>query len=150
MKQLFIIALLFGFVQNGKAQINKKMEKHTTDSTAIETILQELYIDGIYTGNLSKLQKVFHAGTLLFGDINGEPYAKTLEQYLYGVQNRVNPKDSGKPFAGTILSIRVVNSIAFAEVKMKMYDFNYHDFLSLHKIDGRWLIVNKMFSNVQP
>jgi hypothetical protein len=41
-----------------------------------------------------------------------------------------------------------VNSIAIAEVKVKMYDFLYHEFLSFHKLDGRWLIVNKMISDV--
>lgn len=74
--------------------------------------------------------------------------AKTLDQYLDGVQHRQSPKDSGKPFKGEILNIRVVNSIAVAEVHVKMYDFHYHEFLSFHKIDGRWLIVNKMISDV--
>jgi hypothetical protein len=80
--------------------------------------------------------------------VKGQPYAKTLEQYLYGVANRQSPKDSGKPFKGTIISIESVNSIAVARVHVKMYDFNYDEFLSFHKIDNRWLIVNKMISDV--
>jgi len=31
-----------------------------------------------------------------------------------------------------------------------MYDFDYHEYLSLHKIDGKWLIVNKMISRRKP
>ena len=84
----------------------------------------------------------------VFGDVKGQPYAKTLDQYLDGVRNRQSPKDSGKPFKGEIVSLKVVNSIAIAEVKVKMYDFNYHEFLSFHKLDGKWLIVNKMISDV--
>jgi hypothetical protein len=84
----------------------------------------------------------------LFGDVKGQPYAKTLDQYLDGVAHRQSPKDSGKPFKGTIISIDVVNSIAVARVRVKMYDFNYDEFLSFHKIDNRWLIVNKMISDV--
>jgi len=42
----------------------------------------------------------------------------------------------------------LINSIAVAELKVKMYDFNYHEFLSFHKLDGKWLIVNKMISDV--
>ena len=93
------------------------------------------------------LNQVYYTGTLLFGDVKGQPYAKTLAQYLDGVKNRQSPKDSGKPFKGEIVSIRTVNSIAVAEVRVKMYDFNYHEFLSFHKLDGRWLIVNKMISD---
>jgi hypothetical protein len=84
---------------------------------------------------------------LLFGDVKGQPYFKTLDQYLDGVKNRQSPKDSGKPFKGEVVSIKTVNSIGVAEVKVKMYDFNYHEFLSFHKIDGKWVIVNKMISD---
>jgi hypothetical protein len=80
--------------------------------------------------------------------VKGRPYAKTLDQYLDGVKSRQSPKDSGKPFKGTIISVNVLNSIAIAKVHVKMYEFNYDEFLSFHKIDNRWLIVNKMITDV--
>ena len=123
------------------------MNNDKQDSTAIASALEDVYFKGIYEGSLDLLNQVYYTGTLLFGDVKGQPYAKTLAQYLDGVKNRQSPKDSGKPFKGEILSIKVVNSIAIAEVKVKMYDFNYHEFLSFHKLDGRWLIVNKMISD---
>ena len=94
------------------------------------------------------LSTIYHPGTLLFGDVKGQPYAKTLEQYLDGVKNRQSPKDSGKFFKGEILSVKIVNSIAYAEVRVTMYDFIYQEFLSFHKIDGKWLLVNKMISDI--
>lgn len=132
-----------------KAQKADHMDTQKADVAAISEILESSYFKGIYEGNLDLLKPVYHPGTLLFGDVKGQPYAKTLEQYLDGVAHRQSPKDSGKPFKGDIISIKVVNSIAIAEVKVKMYDFNYHEFLSFHKIDGRWVIVNKMISDVQ-
>jgi hypothetical protein len=128
-----------------KAQKNTTME---TDSLAISQALENYYFKGIYTGDLALLHRIYYPGTLLFGDVKGQPYAKTLDQYLDGVAHRQSPKDSGKQFKGEILSVRVVNSIAVAEVKVKMYEFLYHEFLSFHKIDGTWLIVNKMISDV--
>jgi hypothetical protein len=119
-----------------------------TDVSAITRALEELYFNGIYQGDLDKLRQLFYPGTLLFGDVKGQPYFKTLDMYLDAVKNRQSPKDSGKPFKGEIISINLVNSIAIAEVKVKMYDFNYHDLLSFHKLDGRWVIVNKMMSDV--
>jgi len=35
-----------------------------------------------------------------------------------------------------------------AEVKVKIYDFNYHEYLSFHRMEGNWLLVNKMISEV--
>src|SRR5476651_954341 len=130
-----------------KAQNLKKMETNQ-DSLAISQALENDYFKGIYEGDINTLGKIFNPGTLLFGDVKGQPYAKTLDQYLDGVAHRQNPKDSGKPFKGEILNIRVVNSIAVAEVKVTMYDFVYHEFLSFHKIDGKWLLVSKMISDI--
>jgi hypothetical protein len=147
MKTLLITAFLLCTLPGLKAQDANKMEKNQQERSAITGQLEKYYFKGIYEGNLELLNQVYYSGTLLFGDVKGQPYAKTLEQYLEGVKNRQSPKDSGKPFKGDIISISLVNSIAIAEVKVKMYDFNYHEFLSFHKINDRWLIVNKMISD---
>src|SRR5687768_8461910 len=103
------------------------MQNIERDRIAITEILENYYFKGIHEGSLALLNQIYHSGTLLFGDVKGQPYAKTLDQYIEGVGNRQSPKDSGKLFNGKILSIKVVNSIAMAEVTVKMYDFNYHE-----------------------
>ena len=138
--------LLMGYRQSTN---QFKMETIQKDSLAISNALENYYFKGIYEGDIDALSQIFNKGTLLFGDVKGEPYAKTLDQYLDGVKNRQSPKDSGKPFKGEILNIKVVNSIAVAEVRVKMYEFIYHEFLSFHKLNGSWLIVNKMISDVK-
>src|SRR6185312_17424658 len=137
MKTLFLTAFLSCTLLVSKAQNLKKMET-TQDSLAINQVLEDHYFKGIYEGDINDLSTIYHPGTLLFGDVKGQPYAKTLDQYLDGVEHRQSVKDSGKPFKGDILNIRVVNSIAVAELKVKMYDFNYKEFLSFHKIDRKW------------
>jgi len=124
------------------------MERQKESISIISQLLENRYFKGVYEGDTALLSTVFHSGTLLFGDVKDQPYAKTLEEYLSGVQNRQSPKDSGKLFKGEILNIRAVNSIAVAEVKVTMYDFVYHEFLSFHKLDGRWFLVNKMISDI--
>lgn len=148
MKAILSTAFLLGIVPGLKAQQLKKMQTDQQDKAAITQALENIYFKGIYEGNVSLLAQVYHPGTLLFGDVKGQPYAKTLEQYLDGVAHRQSPKDSGKPFKGDILAVDVINSIAIAKVHVKMYEFNYDEFLSFHKIDGKWLIVNKMISDV--
>jgi hypothetical protein len=124
------------------------MKTDKQDKLAITQTVEDLYLNGIYEGDIALLRKVYHPGALVFGDIKGVPYAKTLEQYLDGVKNRVSVKESGKPFRGIITSIDVVNSIAVAKLHVKMFEFNYDEFLSFHKIDGQWFIVNKMLTDV--
>ncbi len=126
-----------------------QMNNYTDDSANIAHVLTDAYFKGIYEGGVDLLGSTFYSGTLLFGDVAGKPYFKTLPQYLDGVRNRQSPKDSGKPFKGEIVSLEIINSIAVAMVRVKMYDFNYFELLSFHKLDGRWVIVNKMISDVE-
>lgn len=120
------------------------MDNYNLDSSAIATILTNVYFKGIFEGDVKLLRTAFYENTLLFGDTAGTPYFKTLAQYLDGVANRQSPKESGKPFKGTILAIEMTGSIAVAKVSVKMYDFYYMELLSFHELDGKWLIVNKM------
>jgi hypothetical protein len=147
MKMLLLTAFLSCTLLVLKAQNLKKM-KTTQDSLTITQALEDYYFKGIYEGDIHTLGNIFNPGTLLFGDVKGQPYAKTLDQYLDGVAHRQSPKDSGKSFKGTIISVDVVNSIAVAKVHVKMYEFNYDEFLSFHKINNRWMIVNKMITDV--
>lgn len=137
--------MLWNF-QGIKAQNTIKMENQI-EIQAITDAIENYYFKGIYEGDEILLGSIFQPGTFLFGDVKGQPYFKTVDLYLDGVKNRQSPKDSGKPFKGEILHISVVNSIAVAELNVKMYDFNYRDFLSFHKINGQWLIVNKMLTD---
>ena len=147
MKTLLLIAFLSCITLVLKAQNSKNVETNQ-DSAAITRILEDYYFKGIYEGDVNVLRQVYHPSTLLFGDVKGQPYAKTLDQYLDGVAHRQSPKDSGKPFKGTIVSVDVVNSIAVARLHVKMYDFEYDEFISFHKFDNRWLIVNKMITDI--
>lgn len=149
MKTLLLTAIMLCNLQGIIAQNTTTMKTNEQDKTAIAYALENYYFNGLYEGDVSVLKQIFNEGTLLFGDVKGVPYAKTLDQYLDGVQNRQSPKDSGKPFKGEIVSIKVVNSIAIAEAKVKMYDFIYYDLLSFHKIEDKWLIVNKMLTDIK-
>ncbi len=147
MKIIILTALLFGLLPDSKAQINTAMNNTDMDSIAIKTTLVDYYFQGIYLGEVQRLEQAFYPGALLLGDVKGQPYFKKLAEYLDVVAHRQSPKDSGKPFHGEIIKISVINSIAVAEVKVKMYDYYYHEFLSFHHINGQWLIVNKMMTD---
>ncbi|MBB6330700.1 hypothetical protein HNP24_001650 [Chryseobacterium sediminis] len=150
MKLSLIIAWLFSFPLNGHAQNVKNMKTSQTPETEIRNVIENYYFKGIYEGNTDLLKKAFYEGALLFGDVDGVPYCKTAEQYIEGVGNRVSPEKSGKGFKAEILSIDVINSIATAKLNVRMYDFNYYNFITFNKIDGRWSIVSKTLTNVHP
>jgi len=144
---ILLTAFMLWTFQGIKAQNTIKMENQA-EIAAIKDAVENYYFKGICEGDVMLLGSIFYPGSFVFGDVKGQPYFKTADLYLDGVKNRQSPKDSGKPFKGEVLNIKVVNSIAIAEVSLKMYDFDYRDFLSFHKVNGKWLIVNKMLTDL--
>jgi hypothetical protein len=115
-------------------------------SKEIDDVIKQ-YFDGIYYGNVELLRKVFHPQALLSGDVKGQPYFKTVPEYLDIVKNRKSPHALGEPFQMTIRSIEQIGAIASARLFSPMLGFRYYDFLALTKTDDQWMIMNKLFTH---
>ncbi|WP_026210396.1 nuclear transport factor 2 family protein [Flexithrix dorotheae] len=107
------------------------------------------YFEGLFTGNVEKLRESFHPDTILYGDINGNEYQKPLEEYLQGVQNRKSPAELGEANRMETVSLEILGNTAMAKLHVPMLGFNYYDFLSLAIVEGKWKIVNKVFTHVE-
>ena len=145
--KLLTIAWMLCMWQGIRTQNFNEMETKTNSLQAITAVIKQ-YFKGIEMGDTTLLGQTFHRNALLFGDINGVPYAKTRNEYLSGVANRISPEKSGQPFEAEILSLDVINSIATAKLHVRMYTFNYYNFLTLHETAGKWLIVSKTLTNL--
>jgi len=124
------------------------MNNYSDNAAAIAAVLSN-YFNGIFNGDVELLRSTFHPQALLTGDVNGQPYFKTADQYLEGVKNRKSPHELNETFSMEILSIEIINSIAVVKARLPMFEFNYYDLLSLNKINGEWVIINKLLTNVK-
>jgi len=124
------------------------MENFGTNVALITAVLMN-YFNGIYNGDVTLLKSAFHPQAVVSGDINGAPYFKTIDQYLEGVKNRKSPHDFGEEFKMKILSLEIINNTAVAKVQVPIFEYNYYDQLSLVIVDGKWVIVNKLLTNVK-
>ncbi|MFT3910759.1 MAG: nuclear transport factor 2 family protein [Ferruginibacter sp.] len=124
------------------------MNSYSANAIAVTTVLSN-YFKAIFNGDTELLRSTFHPQALVAGDVNGQPYFKTVDQYIEGVKNRKSPSELNETFRMEILAIEIINSIAVAKVRVPMFEFNYFNFLSLNKINGEWVIMNKLLSNVK-
>jgi hypothetical protein len=106
------------------------------------------YCKGVFTGDVDLLKSVFHPKAALFAEVRGEPYYKPFDDYLGVVANRKSPQALGEPFLMKPVSVEVTHHIAFARVHCPMLGYNYTDYLSFVREGGRWVIVNKLFTDV--
>ncbi|MEQ8422438.1 MAG: nuclear transport factor 2 family protein [Arenibacter algicola] len=121
---------------------------YTKLSSEIKTLVSN-YFDGIYNGEVEKLENAFHPKAMLFGDIKGELYFKTVKDYIDGVKNRKSPNELGEEFKMDLLAIEINGNMAIVKAHVPMLGFNYYDILSLCLIDVEWKIVNKLFTHVE-
>jgi len=114
---------------------------------AIAAVLGD-YFKGLYAGDTALLRTVFHPAAALFAPRDGQPYHKGLDAYLDGVAQRASPASLGEPYRMQVLAIDVTHDIAMARVHVPALGFDYVNYLSLVRWEGRWVIVNKVFTDL--
>lgn len=112
-------------------------------------ILVTNYFEGIFNGDVVKLQSCFHENVHIYGDIKGVDYVKTVSEYLEGVKNRQSPKDLDENFGMKIIGIDIMGKIAMVKLHVPMLGYNYYDYLSLNQINTEWKIISKLFTHVE-
>ena len=127
---LFFLLQLGGFAQQG------------SDEAQIRDILTH-YIEGRNGGDLERLKKAFHpTAALKFVDPETKELGEwNLEEYV----KRLRPGQKLNCF-GQITDIRIFNDAAQATVLLTYPNLRFHDYMSLLKINGQWLIVDKTFA----
>jgi hypothetical protein len=120
----------------------------SNDRQAIEQMAQT-YLDGLYEGDADKLASVFHDTSVLTYEQDGKLVVLPREQWLKMVRERPKPKDKGLPRDDVILMIDQSGpTTAFVKLKCQIPPRYFTDYLNLLKIDGRWVVAQKVFATV--
>ena len=105
------------------------------------------YFDGVYRGDVAALAELFDIDAQVYGDIDGQLYHKSASAYLAGVAARKSPHELGEPYRMKLLALDKQANIASVKLHSPMLGFNYYLYLTLRRVYGQWLIVNKTFSH---
>ena len=103
------------------------------------------YCDGLHYGDVAKLRAIFHADAFL----KAPGLRRSLEEWLSAVATRSVPDEEGRSYGFKLLSIDIIKDQAMVKLECPLFDHFYFDYLGLLKEDGRWLIVNKMYTDLQ-
>jgi len=122
---------------------SQQTTSYQQDYQDIIGLLQD-YFDGLYESDIVKLKTIFHPDTVL----KANNLRRSRDEWLDAVASRPVPKEEGFKYEFNILSIEIINDQAMAKVDAPLMAGHYIDFLGLLKEDGRWLIVNKMYTTI--
>ncbi len=108
----------------------------------------QLYFQGHATGNGDYFRKAFHADAKLFWVKDGALAQRTSTEFVAGAAGK--PADDEARRVRTIAMIDIAGDAAIAKVELAYPDATLVDYLSLLKIDGKWVVINKIFHRGAP
>ena len=117
-------------------------------SSATEQLKQVLksYFDGLYWGDVRRLNNVFHAKAQYACATNGELTHMGMKQYFSLIATRVSPAAANHQRTDKIISLDFAgNHTAFAKVQCSIQTKAFIDYLSLIFINNQWQIIAKVF-----
>lgn len=100
------------------------------------------YIESARTGNSAPMREVFHPDAYIFGLFDGEPFNGPIQK-LFDWDDANGPAPDIKT---RITHVDIVHTVAIVRLEIENWTgFRFTDFFTLMKVNGRWLIANKVF-----
>jgi len=116
------------------------------DIAAIRTATQT-YLDGLYEGDADKIAAVFLPSSALTQSFEGELKVTPRDAWLDAVRARPSPQALGLAREDHILAIDVVSgTLALVKARCQMPPRYFTDLLNFVKLDGRWVVAQKIFT----
>lgn len=105
----------------------------------------EDYLVGSYEGDVERLAGAFHPKASVVGNFGSKFGWLTLEEFLNWVRESPRASESDQPYDMTLVSLDITGDAAMAKVDDMFMGLKFTDYLSLVKVDGTWVIVNKTY-----
>ncbi|MCU0648375.1 MAG: PQQ-dependent sugar dehydrogenase [Gemmatimonadaceae bacterium] len=114
-----------------------------TERQLVERTIQ-MYFDAWAVGDTALFNRAMHPSLHLKRSLDGKFVDMTREAYVGGT--RPHARDS--TLATRIASIYIVGPIASARTEISIRNLTFVDFFNLLKVDGGWVIVDKIATSV--
>jgi putative lumazine-binding protein len=115
------------------------------DEAAIRQTMQ-YYFDGGKNRDSLTLRKAFHPEARMLFAREGELVVVPIGEYITRVGSESLKPGEVDSTERKVVSVDVVGDAAVAKLELKRPNAVLTDYMSLLKVDGRWLIVNKIFT----
>lgn len=115
------------------------------DEAAVRQAVQ-YYFDGGKHRDSVALRKAFHPDARMLFARDGKLVVVPIGEYIALVAENALKPGEVDPTRRRVTSVDVTRDAAMAIVELERPDAVVTDYMSLLKVDGRWLIVNKIFA----
>jgi Putative lumazine-binding len=137
----FLIATSAALVAAGAADLSARW----ADEAAIRQTVQ-YYFDGGKNRDSLTLRKAFHPDARMLFAREGKLVVVPIAEYITRVGSEQLKPGEVDSTERKVVSVDVVGDAAVAKLELKRPNARLIDYMSLLKVDGRWQIVNKIFT----
>ena len=125
-----------------------QLRQQGEDSTARKDLTRALqgYLDLMYDCETSRFDQVFRSTVQLHGFRDGKMVMWSASTYRDILDKRQSPKSLNAPRKDEILLVDFASAtMALVKVRVRISSMTFVDYLTWHRIDGKWLITSKGF-----
>jgi len=119
------------------------MAVHSLDREHISVVIRN-YVEGMVFADEVLLRHAFHPACHIIGHYHRELEWLSLDEFISAIKAEGPAPKEVKPFWETI-SVDITGDAAAVKVMDDYVDMRFTDYLSLLKINERWMIVNKLY-----
>lgn len=105
----------------------------------------ETYVEGYLNAESSLVARAFHPETILYSVDEGALDRTELASWLQNLDERKARGDI-RSAEFKLENIEVTDTTARAKIKLKFAKVQFTDYLSLLLIEGKWVIIGKIYS----
>jgi len=113
----------------------------------VEAAVQR-YFKAHATGDGASMAKAFHPAAHILSAKEGKLADLTRDEFAARFTGKPAPDEARR--VRRILSVDISGTAAVAKVELDYPDNHFVDYLSLLRVDGSWMIVNKIFHRSAP
>lgn len=146
MKPLLAAAALAAALMAAPALAQDAWTAHTPEIAAVDAGVRaplEAYLRGHATGSQDAFREAFYPDARVWGMRNGALVQMTAEEYIGRAAGQPAPDEAQR--RRWIESVDVSGDAAIAKIVLDYPAVRFVDYMTLARIDGRWVIVHKMF-----
>jgi hypothetical protein len=107
----------------------------------------QAYFDGLHDGDADKIASVFLPSSALTQSFENELKVTPRDEWLAAVRARPSPRSQAMIRDDLILAIDLISpTLALVKVKCQLPPRYFTDLLCFVKVDGRWMVAQKVFT----
>jgi hypothetical protein len=114
-----------------------------SEEQAIHAVVH-LYVEGMTFAHEGALRKAFHPKASIIGNYEGAVEWLSLDEFIAAVAAE-GPAPAGTQPAIEIDALDLTGDAATVKVLDSFAGMRFTDYLSLLRVDGRWVIVSKLY-----